>query len=274
MMTNVKKMVKASLALAAVIGVTGFNAARAEEVPEPDATLMDAVSLELGVDLYSHYVWRGMLLTDDPVVQPSVTVGFAGFALNVWGSIDTTDLNERGTGGPTYRMQELDFTLSYDVTVADVVNLGIGYIEYTFPGTPFPRTSEVYASVGLDVILEPTLAVYWDFDEVEGFYANLSVGHTFELTESLQLSLGAALGWGDKNYYEYYFGGWADPESSLADYTFSASLDYAVNDAFSISFILAYSDFVETDVAEAAEAGYYNDDEASIYGGVSFSYSF
>lgn len=274
MLTNTKKLVKTSMALAAVAGIIGFGAARADEAAEAEETIMDAVSLDLGVDIYSHYVWRGMLLTDDPVIQPSVTLGFAGFALNVWGSIDTTDLNEGGAGGPTYRMQELDYTLSYDITVADLVNLGVGYIEYTFPGTGLERTSEVYASVGLDVILAPSLTVYWDFDEIEGFYANFSIGHTFELTESLGLSLGASLGWGDKNYFEGYFGAWADPESSLADYSFSASLDYAVNDNFSISFILAYSDFVETDVAEAAEAGYYNDDEASIYGGVSFSYSF
>ena len=62
------------------------------------------------VAFMSKYVWRGYELSDDSlIIQPSVTVGYKGFALNFWGNLDTdyyvTDGNE---------FNELDLTFSYD----------------------------------------------------------------------------------------------------------------------------------------------------------------
>ena len=273
MMTKTKKFIKTSIALAAVAGFTGLGAARAEDTPVPapeQSSAFSDLSLDAGVDWYSKYVWRGMLLTNDPVLQPSVTLGYKGFSLNVWGSYDVTDVNE--DDNDEYALQELDLTLGYETTLKDIINVGVGYILYTFPGTTYDKTSEVYASVGIDCLLAPSLTVYYDFDEVKGFYANLGIGHTFELTESLGLSVSAALGWGDQNYFEGYFSDWTNPEARLADYNLSASLDYAVTDKLGISLIVAYSDFICNEVRDAIED---NGGEAgNFYGGVSVSYSF
>ncbi|MDT8390096.1 MAG: hypothetical protein RRC34_06265 [Lentisphaeria bacterium] len=213
-----------------------------------------------------------MLLTNDPVLQPSVTVGLGGLSLSVWGSFDVTDVNENDN--TEYALQELDYTLSYDMTLEDMVKVGVGFIEYVFPGngngsSNAERTSEVYASVGLDVMLEPTLTVYWDFDEADGFYATLGIAHTFELTEALGLTLGGKLGWGDRNYHEFYVG---NDTNGLSDYNVSASLDYAVNDNISLSVVMIYSDFVDTHIADAAEQNYQHNQ--NIYGGVVFGLSF
>jgi len=249
-----------------------LGAAPGVVLAEEGSLLPGGISLEAGVDLYGKYVWRGMLLTNDPVVQPSLTLGWKGLSLNVWGSIDTTDVNEMGAGtdGPSYRLQELDYTLSYGHTLVDGVDVEVGYILYTFPGTAYEKTSELYASLSLAIpYLNPSLTVYWDFDEADGFYANLGIEHTFELTEKLGLTVGAGLGWGDKNYHEYYLG---PDTNALSDYSVGASLDYAVNDNFSISLSATHTDFVSTNIGEAAEAGYLH--RRNFFVGLGFSFSF
>lgn len=282
MMEAIVRIVKRTrvlgLAAAALLAASGLASAQtaAGGAADEEGGVLDEVSLKVGADLYSKYVWRGMLLTDDPVVQPSLTLGVAGFSFNVWGSIDMTDVNEDTPGdlfspdGPTYRMQELDYTFSYGFSPVDGVDLELGYIHYTFPGTVFERTEEVYAKVGVAVpYLAPSLTVYWDFDEADGIYATLGIGHTFALNEALGLSIGGSIGYGDKNYHEFYFG----PDSNrLSDYKVTASLDYAVTDNFSVSFIAAYTDFISGTIEDAAEVGY--GDSGNFYAGLSFGFSF
>ena len=50
------------------------------EVPSADAS----------VAFLSKYVWRGFELSDDSIViQPSMTVAYKGFGMNLWGNLDT-----------------------------------------------------------------------------------------------------------------------------------------------------------------------------------------
>ena len=51
-------------------------------------------------------------------------------------------------------------------------------------------TREVFIAMGLDVMLSPTLTLYYDVDEVNGFYGNFALGHEIALTEQLALGLG------------------------------------------------------------------------------------
>jgi uncharacterized protein (TIGR02001 family) len=232
-----KSLMGLALSALALLMVSGARA-EAEE---------SKLEFELGVDLVSKYVWRGQLLTDDPVLQPGATVSFGGLSLNVWGSIDMTDINE--TGSDDFRLQEVDYTLSYGFTPVDGLDLEAGVIYYDFPGTGFKSTSEVYLSGSLSSVpLSPTLAVYYDFDEVEGYYVNLSIGHTFELTDNLGLSLGAGLGWSDADYNMAYFG---VNDSALGDLTVSAALEYAVNENFGISVYAGYSEMLDREVEDA-----------------------
>ena len=47
---------------------------------------------EAELPVYSKYVWRGMNLVDDAVLQPSLEVGLFGFELAVWGNLYLTGL--------------------------------------------------------------------------------------------------------------------------------------------------------------------------------------
>lgn len=234
---------------------------------QPSSLAGDALSLDVSADFATKYVWRGQLLTDAPVIQPSATLSGYGFSANVWGNVDITDENEKND--ENLNLLETDYTLSYGFTPVEGLDLEGGLIWYTFPS--LDSTGEVYASVTLSAVpLSPSLTVYYDFDEVEGFYANLAVGHTMALTEKLDFSLGASLGWGDGDYHEFYFG--QPASSSLSDILLSACLDYALTERVSVSVYAAYSDFLDSDVEKLARDGYGDSD--ILYAGVSLGVSF
>jgi len=47
-------------------------------------------TLSADVAFLSQYIWRGYELSKDSlVIQPSVTVAYKGFSLNLWGNFDT-----------------------------------------------------------------------------------------------------------------------------------------------------------------------------------------
>ncbi len=228
------------------------------------------MSLDIGggVDIMSDYVWRGQLLTDEPVVQPYVDVGLEGLTLSAWGSIDTTDVNERGS--ETYNFQEMDYTLSYAVSPTEGIDLEGGGIYYDFPGTGASGTAEVFLSGTLsNVLLTPSATVYYDVDEVDGVYAKAQVGHTFGLTERLGLNLSAGLGWGDQDYNDAYFG---VSDSEVNDLALDATLEYEVNEVVSISGYLGYSTLLGSSVEDAGEDAYGDSDILSGGIGLSFTY--
>ena len=61
----------------------------------------------------SKYVWRGLLVNDEFVLQPSVGITFGGFNANIWSSVDLTDYGaESGAyNGRKFDLQEVDYTV-------------------------------------------------------------------------------------------------------------------------------------------------------------------
>lgn len=236
-MKTISKMAVAGVGVA-IIGLS---------TPSTSAGGEKAVEYSGGVDVVSDYVWRGQLLTDDPVIQPYFGIGAKGFSLSVWGSVDTTDHNE--TGGEEFRFQEVDYSLSYSLTPAEGLDLTTGVIYYDFPGTGAAATSETFVSAALsDLPLTPTATVYYDFDEVNGIYADLGIGHTFSLTDKLGLNLSAGIGWADEDYNAAYF---SVAESGLNDIGLRGALEYTINDSCSISAYVKYSELLDGDVEDA-----------------------
>lgn len=226
------------------------------------------VAVEVGADVFTKYVWRGQLLTDDPVIQPSVTASWKGLSLNMWGSVDATDINEGP--GDEYRFQEVDYTLSYGFAPTKGLDLEAGFITYTFPGTGAYTTEEVYGSACLSSVpLAPTLAVYYDVDEVDGFYVNLGISHTFDLADKLGLTLGAGIGWADSDYNQAYFG---VNDSAFGDVSATAELAYAITENASVALRLGYTDFVDSGIRDGADAVY--GDSSNLVAGVGFTLGF
>jgi hypothetical protein len=181
------------------------------------------VSVDLALDGYSGYIWRGGILGSDekPVLQPSITLGFgeSGISFNVWGSAFLSSRNS------TEGADELDFTVDYSTTLSEESGVGIslGYIQYTFPNGPSggKHSEEAYASLSMDNVLAPSVTVYYDFGLIDDYYATVGVGPSLPLGEGDDvptLDLSASVGFSGDGY-----GG----SAGFNDVTVSASIGFA-----------------------------------------------
>ena len=160
-----------------------------------------AVGADLG--LFSGYVWRGVSLTNRPVAQPGVYLivpaGAASLTVGGWANVDlgrydgSDDLSQSG-GASSLDLSEFDPWAEVSLPAGKAMLTG-GVIGYVFPNdfgaTDDFNTWEVYGKVGLSAPLSPKLAVYYDFDKVDGAYIEGSIGHSVPLGSSISLNLGA-----------------------------------------------------------------------------------
>jgi hypothetical protein len=184
-----------------------------------------AEEFEFGVDLpvNSKYMWRGLELNEDPVFQPDVWVKYGGFSLTVWGGLELTDVHDGDrsvtTIGPRERFKiynegqngdrgdftEVDYILKYEHEI-NGFKLGLGYIYYDYPHTTYAQTYEVFATVGYNCFLSPTLAVYRDFKEADGFYAAFGLSHEIPIKTYCTLALSGTLGFSSRNDSYFFYG--------------------------------------------------------------------
>jgi len=228
--------------------------------------------------LNGKYVWRGMVVTPDQVLQPSVDVGVLGFSLGFWGNIDTNDVN-----GAEWEFNEVDWTLGYELSLP-ALSLGAGFINYTFPASDDPSTTEFYLGASLSVLLSPSLTLYQDIDEFKGAYWEASIGHAVALSEGTDLDLKAGLGLGSKSYIEGYFGPATTipgvPElpgdANMTDYYLSAGVPFHPIPFFTVTPSVTYSALTGDvkDIVDSAGGIAYHGDSDAFYWGLSAMFSF
>jgi len=237
----------------AMLGVTGAVWAEGD------------VSVGVGADFMTHYVWRGQNLVDDWVMQPAVSVGYQGLTASVWANSDIT-----GDTADDWEITELDYAIDYSATVPGMETLGysVGAIYYYFPGGD--ATTELYWGFSLDVVASPSVTVYHDIDEADGTYVSLGVGHSFEDLGDLPfgIDLGASLGWGDSGYNEFYWGSTVDSE--LNDLVLSAAFPFEVG-GVSVTPSVSYIMLVGSDVKDSDA---YDTDNSIVMAGIGFSKEF
>jgi len=196
------------------------------------ALALGPVDVTAELPLYSKYVWRGIVVTDDPVLQPNFSADIMGFGVGLWANMDLTDYN-----GTETEVNEVDWTLNYGLPMP-LLDLNFGLIYYDFPNTEADGTAEFYVSGSAHVLLSPTLEIYYDFKEIDGTYVNASVSHGVPLNPSLNLELGASLGLGDSDYNTGYFG--ADA-TGANNFRLSAGVPIHPAPMFTVTPSLAYS---------------------------------
>jgi len=175
----------------------------------------------IGADasLFSSYVWRGLSLTNKPVLEPDVYVtipaGKASITAGGWFSFDlgkyddlNDDISESG-GLSAFNLAEFDWwgEVSYPVGKATLTGGATGYIypnklddqPATFVPTPGlltkdNNTVEIYGKIAVDVPLSPKLSLWYDVDKIKGLYGEASVSHTVQASEKVGVNLGALLG--------------------------------------------------------------------------------
>jgi hypothetical protein len=240
----------------------------------------DAVSASLDVPVLSAYVWRGQVIVDDPVVQPTFTVAKSGFSINWWGNYNLDD----NATGDEFEFSEHDITLSYSGITCPLTGAGVtvGIVNYDFPNVGLVDaegnlslvndTAEAFLIYSLaDVLLSPTVSVYYDVKEADGFYGSVGVSHSVEVADKISLGLAASLGAADKDWSTYYFG---EDASGLTDYSVSATLPVALTDSVTLTPGVQYTGLLDDASDIVDDTGLYFGDTEKVIGSVKLSYVF
>ena len=199
------------------------------EVATADKEDEEGPTASADVAFLSQYIWRGMELSRDSlVIQPSATIGYKGFSFNLWGNLDTSPYSAGGDNNQA-KWNETDMTVGYDTSFGPV-GVGVGYIYYALDS--LNDTQEFYLSGGVDVILAPTLTIYWDVDENPGWYFNLGISHSFELPRDITFDLAASVGYLASHSYDNI-----DNAGNPTNDKFSNFQDGLVSAGFTIPFL-------------------------------------
>ena len=149
----------------------------------------------------SRYVWRGILLDDRPVIQPSVWFSARDFTLSVWSNFALA--HPAGLG-----LNETDLGLSYSRELAGI-SFEPAFQVYLYPNQPdAPPSGElnlalarpfgpVTVSTGhaLDVLRYPG-----------SYFGDLGLAYERELAPNLVLGLESDLGWASARFNEVNLG--------------------------------------------------------------------
>lgn len=254
---RMRNVVRVLLSAVIIVAVSSSAVFAGEESP----------SISVDLTAGSKYVWRGLLLTDDPVLQPSLTIGYKQLSLNFWAN---NDLTNRGASGES-EITEFDYTLDYSSSV-DKVSYSLGVIQYTFPDVG-EGTTELYGSIGYDITLSPTLTVFYDTDEAGGVYANLGLGYSLPLPDvaevSSSLDLSGSIAYATRDWNAFYYG---VDDSAFVDMILTATLSVPVDDHISVGPFVSYSFLVDSKLENAVEASGSNDDP--VFYGANLSITF
>lgn len=225
-----------------------------------------AADATLSMDVNSAYVWRGITFNDGVVAQPSIDVTNGSFGVNVWGNFDLDDYDDTLDEN---EFSEVDLTVYYGFNLQNL-EITLGLIEYLFP-VAGGSTHEAYVSLSHPIIggLSIGADFYYDFDEVDGYYADLGLTYGMDLAENLSLEVGARAGYADEDFAEYYGG----TDSGFYDYTLSLSASYALTQALTVSASINYTDSLDDD-ALPDDGEYGSGVDVNTYGGISIAYAF
>ncbi len=238
------------------------------------AAALGPLDAEAELPLYSKYIWRGMNNTNDWVLQPSAEVGVLGFALGVWANMDLTDVNEENG-----KFREIDYTLGYRLGVP-IVNLGAGFIFYDYPKHEKYNTSEFYLSGQVNILLSPSLTVYQDIDKYKGAYWEASIGHGFQVGESVNIDLTGGLGLGSEGFIRGYFEGQItvpdnEINATMNDFFIRAEAPFHPIPFFTVAPSVTYTSLLgDAKKAVDGNSGLYSGKKSNVVFGLAARFSF
>lgn len=240
------------------------NAEAMEEVDDSGAGLW----AEFGVDVLSDYMWRGIILDDNPVWQPSLSLGyntedFGGIYVNYWASFDLTHrLNNMPYGMNSRQcmsIQEQDYYVGYTKTFFDQLDFEIGHFWYDYPYNG--KVDGRYAgTLGSDLssklqwnnpYITPGAQVLWNYSTAHGkdpsrAYFRVWLLHDFEIVENVTLTPKTLLGFGDHEFTKSQISHYRENSrdnygTEMTDWTQSLSLTWQVCKYFSVGGTINYT---------------------------------
>jgi hypothetical protein len=268
--------------LALILGPVNIMAEEEKPIPgegtkaaELDQVDEDRPELSADVAFMSQYIWRGYAYSKDSlVIQPSVTAGYKGFSLNLWGNLDTRYAAEPYEDDSKWN--ETDMTFSYGHSFG-MVGLEAGFIYYALDG--LDDSKEFYLSLGLDTILAPTVTVYREISKLQGWYVNLGLSHSFELPYDMTLDLAGTFAYyysNNDNMVEYNSDLSATGErfSGFHDGLLSVGLNIPFWKYFTVTPSIAYAFPLSHQADNELQALSIDEKANHLFGGVTLSMAF
>jgi len=231
------------------------------EVAQPTGKMIPAdLTADLNVSFYSQYIWRGYELSRGSlVIFPTMTVGYKGFAVNLWADLDTRFAGSDNHG--KFRLQETDVTVSYSNAYEPwKLNYTVGWILYNYQ--PY-HNQELFLTLGLDTLLKPTISVYNEIEIGQAWYFSLGLSHSFPVYKDWSLDLG---GWVS------YLHDKSSPNdfSNFHDGNISAGLKIPLNNYLSVKPNIQYSFPLSGDASRDIRSLSFSDSNNFVYGGIIF----
>ena len=225
-----------------------------------------------GADLsiVSQYIWRGVIYNDDFALQPDVYLTYGNFRALVWGSLDMTDREEIGIDA-SGDFSEIDYILQYKIP-SRLLDLSFGYSFYTYPNTPDEvreDTQELYAKGAFKVFLDPTVEMFVDVDEVEGWYGRVSATYT-QPQDNVEWKLRASVGFCSEDFANYYFGG----RMPLFDSTSFCDLEVRLFTTFDLGMNFGLTPFIAINYLLDSEIRDAYNEDGEFFGGLNVSWAF
>lgn len=233
-----------------------------------------AAEANLTVDVLSAYVFRGVTVNDDAVIQPAIDVAHeSGFGINVWGNFDIGDSD----GDFDKReFSEVDLTVYYAFTCPFTdAALTVGYSEFLYPGQTveddegatiaYKSDREFWLSAEKEVVTGLTLGLYGAGNAralKDYYYFNASAAYGLDVTDALSVGLKGLIGYAGKDFAAINGG----TDSGLHEYQVSLNADFAVSETLSVGALIAYTDSVDDDVLP--------EQDTDVYGGVTVNWAF
>lgn len=226
--------------------------AAASALAAGNATAIE-IDYELGTGYTSEYIWRGINLGQDLVevgLDASTEINGFGLSAGAWyGSF--------AQGGDNFDELDLYGEVSYDLGYFEAA---VGYIYYYFPRADF-NASEVPLSVRRDFgLVAADLTYFWDVNEDNDGYTQLTLSNQTELSSCLTLSSGLAVGY-------------LAERGQFSNITLKAALDYALTETATVSPFVGYS-WALTENAGHGGTMIYEESKNQLFGGVALAVSF
>lgn len=254
-MTMTKKRRTLTAVLAGIATIA--SSAIAEEIVVMVEEEVAPVSLSVGVDVASAYVFRGVTFNDGMVAQPwmDATTSF-GLNFGVWGNFDIDDYD-----GSLEKNQfsEIDIYVGWGTTVGEILDLGIAYCEYTYPMYGGNADRELSVAAGLPLgPIELDFTAYFGVDGgiKNKIYLEAVADYSVDI-EEFTAGLFASTG--------YLIDNNSGGESGFNDYSIAASIGWKI-----INASLKYIGQGDDKVLPEEQYGY----DVELVGMVSVGYNF
>ena len=265
--------------------------ANAEAMEEEEDQIFEA---GLDIDLFSAYIWRGVVQTDKPVLQPCVWADLTYFdpfyfGFSYWQGWDLSDDRRGSDKDFRRRLNESDYNIHAGVTAWENEDEDMslefegGHEWYTYHfDNGVPSTRELYLK---GTFSNPLVNVYgqvsWLYDDIgdneSGFYYEIGFNREFELCDELTFGLDWNTSMADGDYNSFMTG---VDEAGFLGTTLKAYLSWAVTDWMSIVGTIAYTGLLDRDIrhdcnrGEDADTWIPREDKDILWGGISAKFAF